>query len=160
MPTDNDKLLDQWNEAFLDNPAKAMTHWTEENNKKIRAEYDRLQKQDNFWKQLYGQHPHLKEEDHLVRQVMQREWDVLMGMTAEDAIAELAHHSNLEIEKQSKRRAYQSEYTSYRGGPDGSSGMPPFRDPSEGSLSGAIKARKERRRDAQYGFVRPGRVSE
>jgi len=149
--SEDDKMA-RWNDAFIDNPARAMQHWTQENNKALRAEYERAQRQDNFWKQLYGQHPHLKEEDHLVRQVMQREWDVLMGMSAEDAIAELAHHSNIEIEKQSKRRAYQSEYTVFRGGPDGSSGMPAFQDPAERSLGAAIKARKERRRSAQYEY--------
>ena len=50
MATDNEKdNLDQWNEMFLDNPAKAMQHWTQQNNKVLRTEYDRLQKQDNFW---------------------------------------------------------------------------------------------------------------
>lgn len=150
--SDNDRMA-RWNEEFIENPARAMHHWTQENNKTLRAEYDRKQKQDSFWNKLYGQHPHLKEEDHLVRTVMQREWDVLMGMSSEDAITELAHHSNLEIEKQSKRRAYQSEYTVFGGSPDGSSGMPAFADPDEHSLGGAIKARKQRRRDAQQGFT-------
>ena len=145
-----DKMA-QWNDAFLDNPAKAMNHWTQENNKALRAEYERQQRQDNFWNQFYGRNPGLKEEDHLVRTVMQREWDVLMGMSTEDAISELAHHANLEVEKQSKRRAYNSEYSVFNGSLDGS-GQPPFHDPDTRSLSGAIKARKERRRNAQYEY--------
>jgi hypothetical protein len=150
--SDNDDKLEQWNNAFLDNPAKAMSHWTAENNKALRAEYERVQKQDNFWQQLYGRHPHLKEDDHLVRTVLQSKFDVLAGMPVADAIEELAHHATIEVEKQAKRRSYQSEYTVFRGGPDGSSGMPAFQDPEERSLGAAIKARKERRRNAQAGY--------
>jgi hypothetical protein len=145
---DNDDNLAQWNDMFLDNPARAAQQLIHENNKALRAEYERAQKQNNFWDQLYGRHPNLREEDHLVRTVLQRKFDELSGMPVADAIEELAHHANQEVEKQSKRRAYQSEYTVFRGGPDGSSGMPAFQDPEERSLGAAIKARKEQRRNA------------
>lgn len=157
---DNDDNLAQWNERFLDNPAGAAQALIQENNKALRAEYERAQKQNNFWDQLYGRHPHLKEDDHLVRTVLQSKFDVLSGMPVADAIEELAHHATIEVEKQAKRRSYQSEYTVFRGGPDGSSGMPAFQDPEERSLGATIRANKERRRNAQYDRGRHRAISE
>lgn len=155
---DEKDTMTQWNDAFFENPARAAHHLIAENNKALEAKYRREAGQEAFWKQLYGQHPHLKQEDPLVRQVLAREFDVLMGMSTEDAIQELAHHAHQEIEKQSKRRAYQSEYSVFSGSPDGSSGMPTFQDPQERSLGAAIKARKERRRNSQYEFTGSRRV--
>ena len=90
-----------YNDLLFTDPNEALRIHGEQVAKQVVQRMESTYSQDQtikeFWSDFYGEHPDLKEEDGLVRMVMNKHWSTLQHMKGKDARDKLAEHTQTEI---------------------------------------------------------------
>ena len=152
-PREQDEVVPIEELLFTD-PKAALEQLTAQITNTVRGEYQQDQSSKKFWDDFYIENPDLREEDHLVKAVLDRELGTLenmRGKVGRDKLAELTKGDILRItEKHQKGRkkkvdqTTQLEGTSTDGAPPPSPDNPPQEADSSRlpTLGDAIKQRK------------------
>jgi len=148
-------------DLLFTDPKAALAQLTQQITQTVRGEYQQDQASKQFWNDFYIENPDLREEDHLVQAVLNRELGTLenmRGKTGRDKLAELTKGDILRItEKHQKgRKKKVDQTTQLEGTSQGGGAAPP--DPDNLSqeatpgrlptLGDAIKQRKLNRAKA------------
>ncbi|MGE5513720.1 MAG: hypothetical protein ACM31O_21030 [Bacteroidota bacterium] len=152
------KTRQEWNDWFFDDPVGCVAEINRRSIQQLKHEYQQHHNQERFWQTFYERHDDLKAEQAVLQRVFQAKVNDLSNVPVDEAIDQIADIARKEIDAENRRRGRAKEYSVYRGGP-GISGNVPVPPEGTGSLSAAIKAKKERRRVAQGNF-RPMRFAE
>jgi hypothetical protein len=149
IPKTEDGKID-WGEFLFQSPGEALRLHGEMVKREVVAMYKSAQGQKTFWEEFYTANPDLRADSAMVQQTISENYEALKDKKVPEAISELADLSRERIKSYHTHRARQREAAVMVGGP-GLEGRPlqPFRpeDMEPASLSSAIKARRQRRRE-------------
>lgn len=167
-PSSDDRLNDDDPTAadlLFTDPAAAIAKITKEVTDTVRGEYRQDQASKDFWGDFYRENNDLREEDHIVRAVLDRDMDTLKNLTGKggrDKLAELTKGEILRItekhQKGKKKKA--DDTTTLEGGGADDAPTSPDNPPKEPSgrlptLGDAIKERRLNRARAARGGQPP-----
>jgi hypothetical protein len=146
---------DDLDTLLFTNPKEAAKRIKEEAKAEIRAEIGVTTAQTNFWTDFYGEFPELKDDDLVVKAIMNRDYEDLRPLKVPEAIKKLGESAQKYLMDRGVERKKQKKDPGTEGGNQPSARGPKKaegeRSQTAPSLSQVLKERQQARREAQAG---------